>query len=62
MVTQIAVGWNDSDTSIYLSYNKIKDGINKDWDVETIMSGLQLGFAQLLKQNAEPAEVEAEPT
>ena len=62
LVTQVATGWNDSDTSIFLSYNKLKDAVNNDWDMEGIASGFQLGFSQLLKVDAQPAEVAVTPT
>lgn len=62
LVTQIATGWNKSDTSIYLAWDKLKKGVDNDWDIEVMASGLQLGFSQLLKVNAEPADVNAEPT
>ena len=62
LVTQIATGWSDSDTSIFLSYNKMKDAINNDWDIEGIASSFQLGISQLLKVDAEPAEVAVTPT
>ena len=61
LVTQIATGWNKSDTSIYLAWDKLKAGQKNDWDIEVMASGFQLGFSQLLKVNAEPADVNAEP-
>ncbi len=36
LVTQVATGWSDSDTSIFLSYNKLKDAVKNDWDIEGI--------------------------
>ena len=61
LVTQVATGWNKSDTSIYLAWDKLKAGQKNDWDIEVMASGFQLGFSQLLKVNAEPADVNAEP-
>jgi len=62
LVTQIATGWNKSDTSIYLAWDKLKKGQQNNWDIEVMAAGLQLGFSQLLKVNAEPADVNVEPT
>ncbi len=62
LVTQVATGWSDSDTSIFISYNKMKDAVNNDWDIEGISASVQLGFSQLLKVDAQPIEINVTPT
>ena len=62
LVTQLATGFENSDTSIYLSVNMIEDGMADDNNWETFGKGFQLGLSQLLKISAGDTSIEVTPT
>jgi hypothetical protein len=65
-LTQIAVGWENSDTSIYLASDKFMEGWNAsgEGDVKYQKYGesFQLLFSQLLKISAGENSIEVSPT
>ena len=72
LATQIGVGFQNSDQSIYISFNKMKDGIDRknncdhasaDWyDWHCIGYGFQLFLAEAVKKAAGEADIEVTPT
>ena len=62
LVTQLATGFENSDTSIYLSVDMIEDGMEDDNNWETFGKGFQLGLSQLLKISAGDTSIEVTPT
>ena len=60
--TQIGVGWEKSDTSVFIGLNKVKDGWNNDKNWETIGGGMQLLASELLKVAADATQIDVTPT
>lgn len=62
MVTQLGTGFQNSDTSVYISINKIEEGIEDGNNWFTIGQGIQLGMSQLLKISAGDTDIDVVPT
>lgn len=64
LATQLGTGIGNGnyDTSVYISVDKVKEGVNDNNNWEIIGQGFQLGLSQLLKISAGDADIEVFPT
>lgn len=62
MATQLATGFENQDTSVYISVSKFSEGYNDSMNWETFGQAFQLFLSQLLKVSAGDTDITVSPT